>query len=121
MSVTPQLRAMLAEKAKREAEDVVRKAAEQSVAERDKATKAIIDAAAPFLDAGPRDERKWSPSALVRIGFCVIGTSSSPARQLRAERFVAAHLARARNLYRAGFYANPFADVPALRDERSTR
>lgn len=74
----------------------------------------MIDLAQPFIDEYATDPTKWNPSALLRIGYCVIGTGEHPKDALA---FVEAHLTIARKRYLAGKDPNPFGPartIPAL-------
>lgn len=111
------IKRMQAERAQREA---YQEPASKVTSRRDERCDAImelIDQAAPFLDAGPVNPKAWRPSAQLKIGYLVIATSETlGGAELRAERFVSRTLHRARNLYREGFYANPFALAPLKRE-----
>jgi hypothetical protein len=106
---------MQAEWAKRQAEEARLREMEPRP---DRTTDDVIEAiekAAQYIDEGHTSGTKFSPSATLKIGYCVIATSSLPLAEIRAERFVRRTLARARNLYRQGFYADPFAKEPMER------
>lgn len=71
-----------------------------------------IDRAAPFLDQGWTGEG-WQPSELMTIGTCILATGEHPEL---AREFVTNRLDLARQLWRDGFYADPFAKEPKRRE-----
>lgn len=68
----------------------------------------MIDLAQPFIDEHATDPTKFTPSAKLRIGYCLIGTSAHPERALD---FVERNLDIARARYKAGLDPNPFLEA----------
>ena len=109
--MTAGIKKMLAERAAREERERVFVATENSpkkILEEEGAMR-MIDLAQPFIDGLHGDETKFSPSSLLRIGYCVISTSEHPENALD---FVGRHLDIARERYKAGLDPNPFLGRP---------
>lgn len=66
---------------------------------------AAIHRAAPFMDA-TWSGAGWKPSEMLRVGYCVLATGRHPDQ---AEAFLFDMLKAARQRWRAGLPANPFA------------
>lgn len=115
MAITPELRKMLGDRAQLEQREAAKHRRQREESERTEALFATIDAAAPYLDAGPRSSSSWATSTLIKIGYCVLATSDNANRDELAAAFVDGQLTAARELYRLGFYADPFAVTPTAR------
>ncbi len=74
--------------------------------------KALVENAAPYLDAVADDLTKWKPSTLIRIGYHIIASGTKP--ELAAP-YVNDMIEEARNRYAAGFYADPFMEPVKVR------
>jgi hypothetical protein len=61
------------------------------------------------------DPNTWRPSDLFRIGGLILATGKSRDAATKAQRWRAAVIERARERWRAGFYANPFTPEPIER------
>lgn len=98
---------MLAERKalEEEAELKLRLADSHSVRSEIEAVDRMLEIAAPFIDEHATDPTKWKPSSLLRIGYCMIATSTHPDSALD---FVRRHLDKARARFRAGLDPNPF-------------
>lgn len=78
------------------------------------ATLAMVKRAAPFIDENcPAD--KWPPSTKLQLLYFVAATSPRAEAGKEALITVLELLDRARKLWVAGYYADPFDDHPRLR------
>lgn len=69
---------------------------------------------AEFVDEQFDSPTKWKPSELLVIGFSMIWNGPKPEK---AEAWATMMLTKARQRYREGFIADPFAVEPVVRKE----
>lgn len=59
----------------------------------------------------------WKPSEIIEIRYCMLASNGFVEQ---AEDALSATINRARDLWRDGYFANPYAKTPVLRPKRNT-